>query len=397
MSEEAEKRLEKAPTSSKKTFFEGYKTSDLLATMKTRPLRCLKDTATAEEALQELAKYGVQAMPVKDADGKIRGILSTADIIAIIIFVPIFARYEGASNQVTLDNLKKVITNPAIYKAKVRDLIGMTEESRVMWEFWDDGDLKYVAERLSRGVHKVMVNYRDKTKSPQIVTQTDIVRFIQTEMRKDPEMSSCFSHPLSKFGVVSEKKVVAAKSSWLALACFRQLWEGCKRVHDFAIPAVPVVDEKGRLLATLSASDMRGMTKESLPDLMLPIMEFLKLKTGNRSVRPSEAVTLKVPLRIAIEKLLHAGIHRLWIVDDEDEQNKVGNVLSMTDIIRKFVSFNLKRHPDVGEDVKSLAVKVSSETPGSPPPTPADATGTRELENPKASAKAKGSDGLQQP
>jgi hypothetical protein len=41
--------------------------------------------------------------------------------------------------------------------------------------------------------------------------------------------------------------------------------------------AVPVVSDDGTVVATLSASDLRGLNSEMIKDLKLPVLDFLKV------------------------------------------------------------------------------------------------------------------------
>mmetsp|Transcript_8250 Transcript_8250/g.16218 ORF Transcript_8250/g.16218 Transcript_8250/m.16218 type:complete len:116 (-) Transcript_8250:513-860(-) len=112
------------------------------------------------------------------------------------------------------------------------------------------------------------------------------------------------------------------------------------------VAAEPVLDAKGEIVATLSASDIRGMTKENMKDLMLPVVDFLKKRSGTDSLRKQEVVSTNFPLGKAINKLLDAGIHRLWIVGEGEAgvSKNVAAVMSFTDIIRKVSKFNISRH-----------------------------------------------------
>lgn len=53
------------------------------------------------------------------------------------------------------------------------------------------------------------------------------------------------------------------------------------------IPSIPVVDKEGKIITSLSASDVRGLTKEKMRSLLLPVEEYLFQIHGERPNDPS--------------------------------------------------------------------------------------------------------------
>jgi len=98
------------------------------------------------------------------------------------------------------------------------------------------------------------------------------------------------------------------------------------------LSALPIVNDKGQLMGTLSSSDFRGIGLDNFKDTLLPVNRFIILaragkKQQHRTVRPDEI------LSSVVDKLLLRCIHRVWVVDHE---NKPVAVMSLTDIIRTF-------------------------------------------------------------
>mmetsp|Transcript_23834 Transcript_23834/g.46700 ORF Transcript_23834/g.46700 Transcript_23834/m.46700 type:complete len:156 (-) Transcript_23834:110-577(-) len=115
---------------------------------------------------------------------------------------------------------------------------------------------------------------------------------------------------------------------------------------DWSLSALPVVDAKGELVGNLSGSDMRNMTKDNLDDLLLSVEDFLWKINGKSKMRTPVTVTLDTPFLEAIEKIMGNSVHRLWVTGTgKGDKNKVKGVLSLTDIIYKFSTFDLSRHP----------------------------------------------------
>jgi len=90
-------------------------------------------------------------------------------------------------------------------------------------------------------------------------------------------------------------------------------------------------------VATLSASDMRGLTPASFPLLLAPVLDFLGEVAGG--ARPSIIARPTSTLEEVIRKVVFARVHRVWIIDS----NKISGVVSLSDIICKFSPYDYKK------------------------------------------------------
>ncbi len=104
--------------------------------------------------------------------------------------------------------------------------------------------------------------------------------------------------------------------------------------------AVAVVDKDGRLVANLSASDLCGLHRGNIDMLLLPVYEFLEMTVRERkgAILPDQLRTSKpdAPLDEIVNVILDSHIHRVWLINENDEP--VG-VVSITDILCLFSSF----------------------------------------------------------
>eukprot|EP00842_Homolaphlyctis_polyrhiza_P003015 jgi/Hompol1/3714/HPOL_006696-RA len=113
---------------------------------------------------------------------------------------------------------------------------------------------------------------------------------------------------------------------------------GLRRLYFHRVSALAVTDAEGHLEGTLSASDLRGITHESLPMLASPIIEFLeRQQRPKKSVRSDQirSVDSNTPMIKAAAEMLDSHVHRLWITDEDD---MLKGVVSMTDVLTMFVS-----------------------------------------------------------
>lgn len=155
------------------------------------------------------------------------------------------------------------------------------DESYLVWEVDYNDELKSVKEnsknnlkpkqrkqtliKFTNGVHRALVTDITNQKPPVIITQSDVVRYIDKNSKAEGKLNE----PLTSLGFVGTP-VVSMKVSETAI-------EGYQRMNVQRILAVPVLDVNGSIVANLSVSDLRGITAEKLECLKLPVLDFLKV------------------------------------------------------------------------------------------------------------------------
>jgi CBS domain-containing protein len=122
--------------------------------------------------------------------------------------------------------------------------------------------------------------------------------------------------------------------------------DGFLKMFKTEVNAVAVVDDQGKLIANLSASDLGGLSTKTIHTLSLPPLQFLELAhsrnfvelslTSSSDKKPAVPVTCspETHLTEVVEKLIGAKIHRVWVVDSA--QRPIG-VVTLTDILKSFV------------------------------------------------------------
>jgi len=92
--------------------------------------------------------------------------------------------------------------------------------------------------------------------------------------------------------------------------------DGFLKMLDAKSNACAVVDKNGKLVASLSASDLRGMTSENLSTILLPVMEFFPAMTGSRAPPPLTCFSGD-SLMDTMRKILKASTRRCWAINEE--------------------------------------------------------------------------------
>jgi len=172
--------------------------------------------------------------------------------------------------------------------------------------------IRLFAGRLMNTIHR-KIDYK-------LCTQTDILRFLFSHIKdlKEDSLQQTTVGELQKF-----QPVISIPMNETAI-------DGYLKMLDTGTNACAVVDRDNRIVATLSASDLRGMTNGYLKALLLPVMEFFQVMTGLQP-SPPLTCTLDESLLLVMQRIMRASTRRCWVVD---EYYRPIGLLSMGIIIR---------------------------------------------------------------
>eukprot|EP01125_Pyxidicula_operculata_P002488 TRINITY_DN12349_c0_g1_i1.p1 TRINITY_DN12349_c0_g1~~TRINITY_DN12349_c0_g1_i1.p1 ORF type:complete len:289 (-),score=57.76 TRINITY_DN12349_c0_g1_i1:97-963(-) len=263
-------------------------------------------TMTCQEALATMNLFNITGLPLFSPETGYFGFISVFDIMTYVALFSHFKDELGASSQLKpFANLERPIS----------DLVAISEESKSgLWKtYGQDETLSSLADKMSSGIHRLLVAYNDEAR---LLTQTDVVKYLY----KHNVDENLTKKTLSELGMGQSTNVVTIKSSVTALAGFRE-------IYNHKVTGIAVVDDHGKMVHTLSSSDVRVLTEENLKDLFLPVSDYLK----KYSERSSEIfVGPQATLREAMAKLIEGRVHRVWVC----EGNVPLGVVTMSDIIR---------------------------------------------------------------
>jgi len=175
--------------------------------------------------------------------------------------------------------------------------------------------------RLMTRIHRVL-DYK-------ICTQTDILRFLFQHSKdiKEQHLANTKIMDCGPLGCI------------VSITTEERAIDGFLKMLDSKINACAVVDKDGVMVASLSPSDLRGLTNEKLQTILLPVMEFFPAMTGARASPPLICRPDDMLLE-TMRKILKASTRRCWVVD---EKMRPMGLLSMGNII-SFVLSNPCEH-----------------------------------------------------
>jgi len=198
--------------------------------------------------------------------------------------------------------------------------VGLSAESKTVWEYDESESLDNILEIFAKGVHRVVVHTKDK--KIRYLSQSDVIAFLKDNLTKLGEIAET---PLDKAGLEGKSEELITVSMYQsALVGFRKLYN-----HGWELAGIPIVDKTGDIVATLSASDLRGLNKDSFKNLLLPVLDYLRLVNGG--LRPCISTQPHAEIGEVIRKLVYARVHRIWVV----KNHKITGVVTLSDICAK--------------------------------------------------------------
>lgn len=104
-------------------------------------------------------------------------------------------------------------------------------------------------------------------------------------------------------------------------------------LYDHHHTAAPVVDADGSIVGTLSITDLKYTDPEELAHLTMNVMDFLN-NDHSRGAGAPVAIGVDAFVTEPILLLSHAGVHRVWVLD---ERKRPVGVVSCTDLIDRAI------------------------------------------------------------
>jgi len=293
----------------------------------TRPIIYIESGASVDQALHMMKQNNILSLPVFDPVGsQFIGILHMEDLLNYIAFF----NFKDGKLSDTFENGKKPVS----------DIIGLAPEGKKIWITDVTDSVNDVMEAMTKGVHRMLVRlplreppenirpgFPETFSEIRLVAQKDVVRFLAE--RLEGKSLHCLrlnvDRPINELNL-TWSKVLTMRDNESAIEGFQKM----AREH---MSALGIVDEKGELVANLSASDLRGLTSNLIHRLMMNVLDFLK-ESHRGNVPPVISVTDRYTVREIMTKMLAFNVHRIWIIDGYN-MKPIG-VMTLTDIISLF-------------------------------------------------------------
>jgi len=310
-----------------------YNTSvaQLLVDVKEFPFLRLDKLTTIEETLNQLSKEKARLATVFDGSN----FLGTVDVFDVIYYL--LAYYHTEKEIVTplgivnvdswCTDIKQLNRYSQVFSATtIEYVINLHQKMRKHKEpSTYSPSVLYVGDPLSLAI-KAFVSQATyqlpvmkEGKFVTFVTQQDVNNYLYSRINRigkdiaDKPISELFCVPTDIISINQNKMAI----------------EAFQLIASNKISAVAVVNDDNQLVANFSASDLVGIVGESIADMTLPILEFLRKHNmpGTSPISKTSDLSLEnLMLTLYTEK-----IHRVWVTD---AQNCPVGVVSLSDVLQ---------------------------------------------------------------
>eukprot|EP01112_Ceratiomyxa_fruticulosa_P017810 TRINITY_DN561_c0_g1_i1.p1 TRINITY_DN561_c0_g1~~TRINITY_DN561_c0_g1_i1.p1 ORF type:complete len:363 (+),score=58.01 TRINITY_DN561_c0_g1_i1:210-1298(+) len=305
---------------------------------KERKLIVLKDDDTLEHALTMLTTNKILSAPITTSDSEtFVGFLSLNDVVNFIL-----KTYSNTTNKESEevewsswcdDFYSLSFRGVSFAQTPVKDIVkNLSEPICQVNEF---GTVYQLMEDVFQsGYHRAIV-LKDipssfETKALGIVTQSDIIHLLWENIYLCGDIIHQEIGDLRIFNPT----VISMSENALAIHAFYLMMFN-------KVEGVAIVDKEEKMIANLSAADLRMFRKGTFASLVLPIMKFLELMDEG-GIREPITVTPLCSLESAIMKIVQYHLHRIWVVN---ERNQPIGVLTLTDLLSHFIKLDKNAFP----------------------------------------------------
>eukprot|EP01095_Lingulamoeba_sp_RSL-Kostka_P017788 TRINITY_DN9475_c0_g1_i1.p1 TRINITY_DN9475_c0_g1~~TRINITY_DN9475_c0_g1_i1.p1 ORF type:complete len:311 (-),score=109.88 TRINITY_DN9475_c0_g1_i1:29-961(-) len=279
----------------------------------------LKENDTVEEGLKLLSDNKILSLPVLDEENNLVGLLDILDIASYI------AKITPEDVIVKGDELNSLnIAGKAIGVELVKNVMGQSGRDNVV-PIFHSNKVSMAVDVLGKGVHRVPLFCSETNEIKHSLSQSDVIKFLEEHIKRGGNKLMADITAI-QMGMIKEN-VISCNESDSVLDCVSKFPEN-------GISALAVVSDEGKLVGNFSASDLKCLSQESFPDLLLSVHDFLEKHSPN-SLNPV-VVKSDATLENIIAEVTSNHIHRVFILNND--YLPIG-ICALTDILNFITSY----------------------------------------------------------
>jgi len=262
-----------------------------------------------ERALSRINTHNILSLPVVDEDSSVGAVIGLLDVLDIIAAVS-----ESAEGSPTARPRRNTLFTP------IQDIMEKSGHRPTYLISTQTSLYQAIHHFATSGIQRVMIVDRaieegtvvEQTKPEEMVvgllTQSDLVRFVAENfvwMKKEP----IFQKTLQELGL-GTRKPITVNQTLLAYEAFME-------IHKQGSEGVAMVDSNGKLVANVSASNIKGMTRRNYQLLFRPLTQYLARDRKRGWWQLPLCTTLDTKLETVVLQFVAAKVHRMYICDEE--------------------------------------------------------------------------------
>jgi CBS domain-containing protein len=277
-----------------------------------------------ERALSRINTHNILSLPVVDdtnSNGAVIGLLDVLDIIAALS-----EAWESTGRPQRREILFTPISDIMAKKTNPTYLVSITTPL-----------LEVIKQYAKGGITRVMIvdralekNFCQQEKPEEMVvgllTESDLVRFV-AENFMWIKREKLFQQSLRDLGLGNRKPITVDQNV--------QAYQAFLEIHKHGSEGAAMVDSSGKLMANVSASNIKGMTRRNFQLLSRPLLHFLSRDRKRGWWHLPVCTSLDTTFETVILQFVATKIHRMYIVDDEGKP--IGEI-SLSDVIHQLAN-----------------------------------------------------------
>jgi CBS domain-containing protein len=280
-----------------------------------------------DRALSRINTHNIHSLPVVNANSNSGAVLGVIDILDIIS-----ALSESWDNNSTRAQRREKLVTP------ISDLLSRKAHPPTylmsVYTSIHEAFREFAQSKLNRVL--IVERRLEKTVIQQekpeefvlgILTQSDLIRFVAENIMWIKK-EKVFQATLRQLNLGQRKPIIVPPTT-LAYQAFQEIHRNEGR------EGVALVDNNGRLIANISASNIKGMTRANIQLLFRPLTDFLGRDRKRGWWQLPICTTLDTTLENIILQFVGTKVHRMYIVDNDGRPT--GEV-SLFDVIEQLGS-----------------------------------------------------------
>jgi CBS domain-containing protein len=272
-----------------------------------------------ERALSRINTHNILSLPVVDdsnSNGAVVGLLDVLDIIAALS-----ETWETTGRPQRREILFIPISEVMAKKKRPTFLVSIsTPVHEVIKQFAEFGIKRVMI--VDRTLEK---NFCQQEKPEEMVvgllTESDLVRFVAENIMWIKK-EKLFQQTLRDLNLGNRLPITVDQNI--------QAFQAFLEIHKNGGEGAAMVDANGKLIANVSASNIKGMTRRNFQLLWRALMNFLSRDRKRGWWHLPVCTTLDSTLESVILQFVATKVHRMYITDDEGKP--VGEI-SLSDVI----------------------------------------------------------------
>jgi len=310
-------------------FLERWRIKDLLELDRHFQLEFVEEDDTVLTVLQKMKSKNISSLPVRDkATRKFVGIIDVLDIVTFCC-----TKY-ATINTNAWESYQQM---ESFAKTKCSYILNISGRNdwRVMSENRPLADLITILS--TPHIHRVGII--DKNHDiVGLVSQSKIIQFFWRHREQlDTNIQAILSSKVELWVHVHNQQLLTISQDAMVYDAFQIIWEQ-------EVSGLAVVDNEGRLVANISASDIKRcrfypIIGQMIKDLYQPISAFLRIPQPGEDLKKKHHVPYYVhrhdPMEKVFEMIVSLGVHRLFVVDSK---MKPVAVISLSDLLKRILT-----------------------------------------------------------